>query len=167
MTLTERVISSNMIVDVLNVVCEKEDSKKNLAQFNYDSFVELIKNIEETYDEDFIYCMPEYLLYKKHLKKIQSEDTVDCLMRNVKSKKIILCQNDKESDDKSMIYIALAKEGRILSKDKKLIKHLDKLPLVEKTDAMQFIEENIMDFHFVDGEIVIIGLIPKKFKRNT
>ncbi len=159
--------SDGMFVDVLNAVCEREDSMGRKPKFDYESFVELMKEVDEKYSEDFVYCMPEYLSYNKRLKKIQNEETRNFLMERIKENKIILTGNGKEEDDQSLVSIAMSLERPIMSKDKRMKKHIESFSEEIMPAAIRYIEENRTDFHFINGNIAIDGLIPRKFKVNT
>ena len=133
-------------------------------KFDYDSFTQLMKDIEEKYNEDFCYCMPEYLTFNKHLRKIENKETRDFIKKQIRDNKIILTGNGKEDDDKTLVSIAMSLDRSIMSKDKKMEKHVSDLSEEMTSIAKKFIRENRTDFYCIGGDIAIEGLIPKKFK---
>ena len=159
--------NKGILVDVLNVVCEREESMRRPPRFDYDSFVEVMKEIEQKYNKNAFYCIPEYLSYKKHLRKIKDEETLNFFKKQMKDKKIILARNGKEKDDVTLVSIAMNFEMGIISKDKKMEKHVINFSDKTKQTAMQFIRENRIDYHFINGRIAIDGFIPKKFEENN
>ena len=160
-------LRNDIFVDVLNVVCERQDSLGKDTKFCYESLVETMKIIEQTYIENVFYCMPEYLSYNKRLNKIHDKNIRKFIEEQIKSKKIILTSNGKEKDDKTLLSIVMAMDGLILSKDKKMKNHLKNFSHEMRRAALEFIEKSIIDFHFINGKIAIVGLIPKKFMENT
>jgi len=159
--------NNGILVDVLNVVCEREDSMRRPPRFDYDSFVKVMKEIEQKYSKNTFYCIPEYLSYKKHLRKINDEGTLNFFKKQIKDKKIILTRNGKEKDDVTLVSIAMNLGMGIISKDKKMEKHVINFSDEIKQAAIKFIRENRIDYHFINGRIAIDGFIPKKFEENN
>jgi hypothetical protein len=155
------------LFDGLNGTCEREDSIGQHPKFTHESFVQIMKEIEKKYGENIYFCIPEYLSYNKHLKKINDLNSLKFFKKKIKEKKIILTRNGKEEDDKSMISIAMNLNMVIISKDKKMENHINILSEEVKKGAREYIRENRRDYHFIDGKIAIDGFIPKKFKENN